>query len=92
MRMNATPGIINLRLTVDESKMIRRCPFCGERERLSINNTHTASYWVSCDGCGAEVHGESFGKHLRSDQLTLREHKLAKKSALAAWNRRDGER
>lgn len=52
------------------------CPFCGA-EDLELVNTHTPSYWVECETCRAEAHGDS-----------LQTHTAAIRSAVDAWNRR----
>lgn len=40
------------------------CPFCGSTDALRLQNTHTASFWVSCSeddgGCGAKATGQFF--------------------------------
>jgi Lar family restriction alleviation protein len=74
---------INLKL--EPGDLVLPCPFCGGKPELQ--NTHTAAYWLECE-CGAEVHGRAFGQSLSSVELTHRHHRNAKKSALAAWNRR----
>jgi hypothetical protein len=38
------------------------CPFCGS-ESVAPTNTHTPYFSVECEDCGAEVSGQSFGKH-----------------------------
>ena len=60
------------------------CPFCGCAV-LELSNTHTASYWIECTNCGAQVTGEPF----YGDDKALN-HLLAKRSAVKAWNRREG--
>jgi Lar family restriction alleviation protein len=79
-----TTGIINLALTKRDH--IEPCPFCGGWD-LALENTHTASYWVACNDCNAQVSGEPYGTDRR--RPTMRQHRLAKASALKAWNRRD---
>lgn len=66
------------------------CPFCGSSE-LALLNTHTPYYWIECEGCGAEAHGEipdgGGGKiHTREECIEL--HRLAMASAVAKWNAR----
>lgn len=78
--------MFNLKLGRRELEMMKPCPFCGTK-CVTVNNTHTASYWMECD-CGAEVHGKSYGSHLTSEKQTLRHHQLSKASALKAWNTR----
>lgn len=68
------------------------CPFCGnqtinadkhvEDGGIELKNTHTASYWVECGNCTAEISGSNFDGH------NERTHKAAALSALAAWNDR----
>nr|PZM98894.1 MAG: hypothetical protein DIU74_13105 [Pseudomonadota bacterium] len=40
------------------------CPFCGSADAPRLENTHTASFWVSCSeeygGCGAQASGQFF--------------------------------
>lgn len=74
-------------LTIDGNDNVRPCPFCGSGD-IELQNTHRACYVVVCLGCDAEVHGESFGVYLKSENLTMRHHKSAKQSALEKWNRR----
>jgi len=78
--------IHNLRL--EPGDCVLPCPFCGSAD-VELRNTHTASYWMACNECGAEHHGgKAFGRNIESSYLTLRHHQLAKVSALKAWNRR----
>lgn len=79
--------MFNLQLNRRELETLKPCPFCGSRT-ISINNTHTASYWMSCDDCEAETHGQAFGRHLTSEKQTIVHHQRAKASAVRAWNRR----
>jgi Lar family restriction alleviation protein len=74
-------------LTIDRDDIVLPCPFCGSND-LELCNTHSASYWVECHGCGAEANGRAYGTDTRSEKLTLKQHRQAKRSALAAWNRR----
>lgn len=60
------------------------CPFCGSTD-IELCNTHAPSYWLECQGCGAQAHGEGFGD---KGQNTKAAHVKAAKSALAAWNKR----
>lgn len=80
-------AIINLTLEVGDSFL--PCPFCGSVD-IELANTHRASYWMECRDCGATVHGKAHGRDRASDKLTMRQHRMAKRSALAAWNRRFG--
>ena len=84
--------IINLSLTDKDLASMRGCPCCGSFD-LELNNTHTASYWVSCRSCekdGLDVHvgGQSFSGAYSSDMIPRKRHELAKRSAIEAWNRR----
>jgi len=68
------------------------CPFCGSID-LEVSNTHTPSYWVECHECDAKAHGASFNyttkQHNDFHSKPLpRPYVLARKSAIAAWNRR----
>lgn len=36
------------------------CPFCCG-DNLELQNTHTPAFWIACDDCGAEMHGECIG-------------------------------
>lgn len=70
------------------------CPFCGDSEgSLEIQNTHTPSYWVSCD-CGAEIHAFESTPHTRRDLRTqvgcVAVYTRARNAAVDAWNTRDG--
>ncbi len=46
-------GIYDVELEVADR--LHDCPFCGH-PNPSLTHTHTASYWMECVGCGAEVH------------------------------------
>jgi hypothetical protein len=79
-------AIINL--TLDASDDVKPCPFCGAgRESLELCNTHTPYYWIACQ-CAAEVHGLAYSVGRHGVEGEKRQHALAKKSALEAWNRR----
>lgn len=91
---------IHLGIVVGIDK-VKPCPFCGKYS-ITLNNTHTASYWMACETCGAEVHGEAFEVPKRTTRagrggsVTAKEslaqleaHQKAKDSALKAWNRRN---
>jgi Lar family restriction alleviation protein len=75
--------MINLELT--ERDHLRACPFCGGSD-LALENTHTASYWIACNDCGAQVPGKAFGRDLASDKLKMSHHARAKASAINVWN------
>lgn len=70
-----------------EHGKLKPCPFCGNRE-LEVTNTHTASYWVECLECGAEVSGEYGGDGFQTETAFRAGHELALRSAVKAWNRR----
>lgn len=83
--------IPSIHLTLDEHDVVLPCPFCGTSalEGLELQNTHTASYWISCP-CGAEIHGKAYGTDVPSNELTMRHHRMAKKSTIKKWNTRNG--
>lgn len=69
------------------------CPFCGSTD-LSLLNTHTPSYWIECEGCGAEVHGEmpdGGGGEIHTHEGCIGLHRLAMASAVTKWNARSVE-
>ena len=68
---------------LDGKDQVRPCPFCGGTE-VALLNTHTASYWIECEGCGVEVRGKASGGS------SVSAHRKAAKSTLAAWNTRSG--
>jgi len=86
-----------------DTAALKRCPFCGG-ENLDIGNTHTASFWIECVDCGAQVSGEYFEGPHRQDFFCYSpepinnfhanydqlhpEYKNAFDSAVAAWNTR----
>lgn len=64
------------------------CPFCAGLD-LEINNTHTPSYWISCQHCGCECHGECPDSYdLSTPEEFLRVHTESLKSAVEFWNQR----
>lgn len=65
-----------------EGEGVIACPFCGSID-ISLCNTHSAAYWMECQGCGAEISGTSYAN---SD--TEESHLASAKSALANWNHR----
>jgi Lar family restriction alleviation protein len=75
---------INLELTPLDT--VKPCPFCGSTD-LELCNTWTASYWIECLWCGAQMHGESFNEGWDHLQLRMR-HVKAKESAIKRWNSR----
>ena len=44
------------------------CPFCGS-EDVELQNTHTASFWVKCNQCEAEAHGQYVEGPMRDDKF-----------------------
>lgn len=76
-----------MNLTLRTRDTVKPCPFCGSRD-VELCNTHTATYWLECQGCGAEVSGKAYGTNTPSEKQTPRQHRLAVVSALVAWNRR----
>ncbi|MDE2098435.1 MAG: Lar family restriction alleviation protein [Patescibacteria group bacterium] len=74
-----------------------KCPFCGSSS-LQIGNTHTPSYWVECEDCGAAVYGKGypyskkehsgFHSHLLYGTTLPKPYVLARMAAIKAWNRR----
>lgn len=66
-----------------EGEEVKPCPFCGSG-MIELENTHSAAYWMECQGCGAQVDGESFTNHPDNEES----HLAAAQSARTAWNRR----
>ncbi|WP_273794610.1 hypothetical protein [Brucella intermedia] len=79
------------------------CPFCGGND-VDLANTWTPSFWVECEDCSAQVHGEAFEGPDRKDRFSYAkepstefeatfdqlypEYQQAALSAINAWNRR----
>jgi hypothetical protein len=80
-------SITNLKLKLGE--FFLPCPFCASIT-IELRNTHTASYWMECGDCGAQVHGEARGENLQSHKIPVRLHEDAAATALRAWNTRYG--
>jgi len=76
----------NMHLHLTEADLLLPCPFCGSTE-LELNNTWTASYWISCDGCSCQVHDPGAGGEGR-DPFKVEDHQASKEAAIAAWNQR----
>lgn len=77
----------NINLTISDFSgetifPLKHCPFCGSLA-IDLKNTHTPSYWVECDTCGAKVDGEWGG-----DKEDMRAHKKSARSAIRKWNKR----
>lgn len=66
----------------DLNLVFDRCPFCGSYD-IELCNTHTPSYWVECEGCGAQIHGP----HSEYED-DARGHIDSANSAANAWNER----
>ncbi len=77
-------------IVADEAEIrgLKECPFCGCRDSLSIENTHTPFYWVQC-ACGAAV---SPSIELRWNPRQLKSvqaaHEEAFAEAVRRWNGR----
>lgn len=87
MKQAGSDSRIHFELSPEDK--ILPCPFCGSHD-IELCNTHTPSYWMECQECDAQVHGE-YGPDLVSgpgSYGSLRQHEAAAKSAIAAWNRR----
>lgn len=76
-----------MNLKLRSTDKLKPCPFCGS-EDLDLCNTHTASYWIECQCCTAQVHGKSFGDKFPSELQTRRHHRSAADSAITKWNAR----
>lgn len=66
-----------------EGEEVKPCPFCGSGT-IELENTHSAIYWMECQGCGAQVDGEDFTSYPDNEDS----HLAAAQSARTAWNRR----
>ncbi len=71
-----------MNLKLRKTDRLKPCPFCGCRDP-ELANTHTASYWMQCPECGAEVHGETFPGPTPGAR-----HRASADSAIAKWNAR----
>lgn len=78
MKVNIDNGIFHAVIT--ENDHVEKCPFCGSDD-IIVQNTWTASYWVECSDCGAEMHTQSSGDHDNKDH-----HLREARAALDAWN------
>lgn len=74
-----------INLSLEEGDIVFPCPFCDSVD-LELQNTHTATYWIECRECSAEVTGTSYGDG--KGRLAKSQHAKAKASAIIAWNRR----
>jgi len=68
------------------------CPFCGSNN-LTVENTHTPFYNVTCEDCGADgpdgvPNPDYDGKRIRSKVLCGYLHQDAFANAIALWNDR----
>lgn len=84
-------------------QMLKPCPFCGG-SNVDLANTWTPSFWIECDDCSAQVHGDSFEGPERKDRFSYSkvptstfeatfeqlhpEHQAAAQSAIERWNTR----
>lgn len=59
---------------------VEPCPFCGSDD-VKLVNTWTASYWMACQDCGAEMHTGTAGDHDNRKHHLREAHR-----ALDAWN------
>jgi hypothetical protein len=73
------------------------CPFCGEQDDLSCENTHTPYYEVKCEQCGAvgpggQIEPEAYdGAAFRCVETLKRVHRSSFDAAICAWNGRTQE-
>lgn len=83
-------------------EMLAPCPFCGcdypdtpEGDNgagdagLEVCNTHTPSFWIRCNACGAEQHGDEHPYPTPDEAETPEAFVRARAAAVAAWNNRD---
>ncbi len=82
---------------------LKLCPFCSSTN-VDLANTWTPSFWVECNECGAQVHGDSFEGPDRKDRFSYSkeptstfeatldqlypEYQAAAQSAIDRWNTR----
>lgn len=85
-----------------DGEALAPCPFCGcdyadteAAAGLEVCNTHTPSFWIRCNACGAEHHAND---HEFPNPVELSDGRLdytaemfvqARAAAVAAWNTRD---
>lgn len=79
-------------LDFSESDLIRTlkpCPFCGSTD-LEIVNTHTSSYWVTCQECGVEADSYSveYEFPFKSPQEVYDAHMESARGGAETWNTR----
>ena len=74
-----------INLVFEPTDQLLPCPFCG-RTNMTLNNTHTPSYWIECK-CGAAIHGRSYYKS-EDDHNDVEAHVKSKNNAIKKWNRR----
>lgn len=84
MRTHVSAGKI-IDVTLERKDRLRACPFCGFPGNLE--HTWTASYWIECEGCGAQVHGQD----PVGEAYDRRAHIAGARSAIKAWNSRVDE-
>lgn len=73
----------------DISAELLPCPFCGSSD-AEMGSIYAPAYWVSCQSCGAAAYGVAGQCESKADQRSRRLHEESARSAVAAWNRRDG--
>lgn len=66
---------------------VEPCPFCGSTD-IELANTWTPSYWIECNGCGAEMHPVNRKPWGRGDDTKPAKHLASARAALKAWNER----
>jgi predicted RNA-binding Zn-ribbon protein involved in translation (DUF1610 family) len=54
MRVEKINGIWCVGLEVADKLL--PCPHCGSKTYLQLEHTWTASYWIECEDCGAQMH------------------------------------
>lgn len=69
-------------LVLDESDRLLPCPFCGGTN-LELANTWTASYWIECQDCEAQISGVAYEPNESREA-----HELSAASAIVKWNTR----
>lgn len=82
------PGAYRAHTDVSNDGTLMPCPFCGSVD-LEVSNTHTPSYWVTCE-CGVEAHAGMVGDKVVfvNKGACTRAHRKAFAAAIALWNTR----
>lgn len=65
--------------------VLKHCPFCGSTD-LDLFNTHTASCWVECGGCGSSGNGRVC--QTKTGRQNRKHFLEAIVSAVEIWNTR----